>query len=108
MNSKNSLVKQDKQNHSISEWDGTTERRRPESCRRRSDRDRRGYSERRYDSRKAKNPNRTLHGWIRSLTRARLGVDRRQQGDQRIIENRRTPLRPSSMLTKEEIADLLS
>lgn len=92
----------------ISEWDGTTERRRPESCRRKSDRERRDYSERRYDSRKAKNPNRTLHGWIRSLTHARLGVDRRQQGDQRIVLNRRTPLRPSSMLTKEEIADLLS
>jgi len=81
------LVKQDIGNHNISEWDGTTERRCLESCRRRSDRDRRGYSERRYDSRKAKNPNRTLHGWIHSITRARLGVDRRQQGDQRIIDN---------------------
>ncbi|MFT5728503.1 MAG: hypothetical protein ACI8PB_002657 [Desulforhopalus sp.] len=96
----------DKRN--ITEWDGTTERRRPESCRRRNDRDRRAYSERRYDSRKAKNPHRTLYGWIRSLTRSRLGVDRRQQGDQRIIANRRTPSRPSSMLTKEEISDLLS
>lgn len=71
--------------HSISEWDGTTERRRPENCRRRSDRDRRG--------------------WIHSITRTRPGVDRRQQGYQRIIENRRFPLRPCSMLTKEEIAD---
>ena len=96
------------QNHSISESDHKTERRSPEGGRRRSDRDRRGYSERRYDSRKAKNPNRTLQGWMRSITRARLGVDRRQYGDRRIIENRRTPLRPSSMLTKEEIADLLS
>jgi hypothetical protein len=108
MNDINLLVKHDIDNHSISEWNGTTERRHPESCRRSSDRDRRGYSERRYDSRKAKHPNRTLYGWVRSITRARLGVDRRQQGDQRIIENRRTPLRPNSMLTKEEIADLLS
>lgn len=86
-------------------WDGT-ERRRPNSCRRTSDR--RTYRERRYDSRKTKNPNRNFYGWIRSLTRSRLGVDRRQQGDQRVIANRRTPSPPSSMLTKEEIADLLS
>jgi len=108
MNAINLSLKYDTHNHSISEWDGKTERRRPESCRRRSDRDRRDYSERRYDSRKAKHPNLTLYGWMRSITRARLGVDRRQQGDQRIIESRRFPLRPSSMLTKEEIADLLS
>ena len=108
MNTINLSVTYDTLNHNISDWDGITERRHPESCRRKADQDRRGYSERRYDSRKAKNPNRTLHGWVRSLTRARLGVDRRKQGDQRIIENRRTPPRPSSMLTKEEIADLLS
>ena len=95
-------------NRNISEWNGAAERRHPNSCRRRSDQDRRTYSERRYDSRKAKNPNRTFYGWIRSMIRARLGVDRRQQGDQRIIMNRRTPQRPSSMLTKEELSDLLS
>lgn len=104
----NLLVKQDTYDRNFSEWDGTTERRRPESCRRISDRDRRTYSERRYDSRKTKHPNRTFYGWFRSLTHGRLGVDRRQPGDQRIIANRRTPLRPNSMLTKEELADLLS
>lgn len=108
MNAINLLVDQESHDQNNAEWDGKAERRRPESCRRKSDRDRRGFSERRYDPRKAKNPNRTLYGWIRSLTRARLGVDRRQQGDQRIIENRRVPLKPSSMLTKEELADLLS
>lgn len=83
MNAINLSLKYDTHNHSISEWDGKTERRRPESCRRRSHRDRRDYDERRYDSRKAKHPNLTLYGWMRSITRARLGVDRRQQGDQR-------------------------
>lgn len=108
MNAINLSLKHDTSQESNSKWDGVTERRRPNSCRRKSDRERRGYSERRYDSRKAKNPNQTIYGWIRSITRARLGVDRRQQGDQRTIVNRRTPPRPSSMLTKEELADLLS
>lgn len=100
------LVKYNMQDKNEQKWDGKTERRNPENCRRRSDR--RTYTERRYDSRKAKNPNRNFYGWIRSLTHSRLGVDRRQQGDQRIIANRRAPVRPSAMLTKEEIADLLS
>lgn len=102
------LAGQGVHNRNISEWNGTTERRHPNSCRRSSDQDRRIYSERRYDSRKARNPNRTFYGWIRSMIRARLDVDRRQQGDQRIVSNRRTPQRPSSMLTKEELSDLLS
>lgn len=84
-------------------WDGI-ERRQANSCRRTSDR--RTFQERRYDSRNTKNPNRTFRGWLRSFTHTRLGVDRRKRGEQRIVANRRNP-RPSSMLTKEEIADLL-
>lgn len=86
------------------EWDGV-ERRKPGSCRRKSDR--RSYRERRFDPREQKNPNRNFYGWIRSLTHKRLGVDRRKNMDQRVTENRRS-CSPSAMLTKEELADLLS
>ncbi|WP_458775422.1 hypothetical protein [Desulforhopalus sp. 52FAK] len=85
-------------------WDGT-DRRQSSRCRRSSDR--RSYNERRNDPRQSQKSNRSFYAWVRSLTHARLGVDRRKQGDQRIISNRRNS-RPSAMLTKEELADLLS
>lgn len=86
-------------------WDGT-ERRRPHSCRRVSDR--RNSRERRFDRRTAtERHSRGFLGWLRSLTKARLGVDRRKIPDQRVIANRRK-LTPRSMLTREELKDLLS
>jgi len=85
-------------------WDGR-DRRHSSHCRRRSDR--RSSYERRNDPRQTQKSHRSFYAWIRSLTHARLGVDRRKQGDQRIISNRRIN-RPSAMLTKEELADLLS
>ncbi|MCP4338370.1 MAG: hypothetical protein GY799_05645 [Desulfobulbaceae bacterium] len=85
-------------------WDGT-ERRKPNSCRRNCER--RSTLERRYDRREgAQKTNRTFYGWLRSLVKARLGVDRRKYIDQRVVADRRNPS-PRSMLTKEELADLL-
>ena len=85
-------------------WDGT-ERRKPYSCRRVADR--RTNQERRCDRRTAaEKHSRGLYGWLRSLAKVRLGVDRRKYFDQRIIANRRM-FTPRSILTKEELADLL-
>lgn len=85
-------------------WDGT-ERRKPYSCRRISDR--RANQERRTDRRNAaEKHSRGFYGWLRSLAKARLGVDRRKNFDKRIIANRRR-FAPRSMLTREELADLL-
>ncbi len=86
-------------------WDGT-ERRKPNSCRRTSER--RSARERRYDRREStQKSERGVYGWLRSLIKARLGVDRRKYIDQRTVADRRNPT-PRSMLTKEELADLLS
>jgi len=85
-------------------WDGV-ERRKPNSCRRTAER--RSSRERRCDRRDGTVKNsRGFYGWLRSLVRARLGVDRRKNVDQRVIADRRKP-KPRSMLTKEELADLL-
>ncbi len=85
-------------------WDGI-ERRKPNSCRRIGER--RSSRERRHDRRGGnKNKNRSFYGWLRSLVKARLGVDRRKNTDRRVIADRRNPM-PRSMLTKEELADLL-
>lgn len=85
-------------------WDGI-ERRKPNSCRRQSER--RSSRERRYDRREGTTKNnRGFYGWIRSLLKARLGVDRRKRIDRRVVADRRSPT-PRSMLTKEELADLL-
>lgn len=90
-------------NLSPQNWDGA-ERRQTSNCRRASFR--RSHRERRNDPRQASNPPQTFYGWIRSLTPNRLGVDRRNTGEQRIVINRRNSC-PNAMLTKEEIADLL-
>lgn len=85
-------------------WDGT-ERRKPNSCRRNAER--RSSRERRHDRREGtQKNNRGFYGWLRSLIKARLGVDRRKYIDQRVVADRRNPT-PRSMLTKEELADLL-
>ena len=82
-----------------------TERRTPVH-ERRENQERRFDKERRFDFREANPPvRRSLIKWIRSLTNARLGVDRRKGVERRIIDRRSEELR--SLLTPEEIADLL-
>lgn len=74
---------------------------------RRTTTDRRSHQERRNDNRlaPAKHP-KSLKAWLRSLTNARLGVDRRKRIDRRSSVDRRQP-QLASLLTKEELADLL-
>jgi len=83
------------------------ERRKSPTDRRKND-TRRTLEERRCDSRltpvKQHKPIRT---WLRSLFQARLGVDRRKKNDRRRNRDRRQQ-RSQSILTPEEIADLLS
>ena len=68
--------------------------------------DRRATTERRIDSREnGQKPHRSMRSWLRSKINARLGVDRRK-GDRRKFLDRRAA--PQSILTKEEIHDLLS
>jgi len=90
----------------VQQWDGV-ERRKP-LRQRREDSDRRIYHERRFDFREAYPPaRRSVKAWMRSLTNARLGVDRRKGEDRRDLNDRRSQeLR--SLLTPEELADLLS
>lgn len=85
-------------------WDGT-ERRKPHSCRRVADR--RCHQERRSDPRTCReaSSHRGFYGWLRSLIKARLGVDRRKSTDKRVANRRH--FSPRSMLTREELADLL-
>ena len=93
--------------HGASQETERPERRAPLSDRRKSS-DRRSNEERRSDNRLApvKQP-KSLKAWIRSLTNSRLGVDRRKKVDRRFATDRRQ-LRFESLLTQEEIADLLS
>lgn len=88
---------------SPSAWDGT-ERRSPKSCRRRIP-DRRQHGERRRDPRTGEQRKRSLLSWLRSLTRKRLGVDRRKGTEQRMFERRCSG--PRSLLTQEELEALL-
>jgi len=68
--------------------------------------DRRASSERRFDYRGASLlPKRSLKSWLRSISKARLGVDRRKGLERRYDERRSQQLR--SLLTPEEIAALL-
>jgi len=84
-------------------WDGI-ERRRPNSCRRVAER--RSNLERRCAPRTGNTASpRGLYGWLHSLIRIRLGVDRRKNPDQRVLNRRQ--FSPRSMLTREELADLL-
>lgn len=84
-------------------WDGV-ERRSQNSCRRRNP-DRRNCSERRQDPRRGPTSRRSLLAWLRSLTRGRLGVDRRRGVEQRMFERRCSGTR--SLLTQEELEALL-
>jgi hypothetical protein len=70
--------------------------------------DRRSRDERRFDSRVASvQLRKTIKTWLRSLTHLRLGVDRRKKNDRRNYYDRRNQ-RLGSILTREEIVDLLS
>ncbi len=89
----------------LQQWD--------EAERRKNGKERRGFSERRlsserrFDYRSANPPaRRSIISWIRSLSNARLGVDRRKGVDRRRQDDRRSrELR--SLLTTEELAALL-
>ncbi|SHO42764.1 hypothetical protein [Desulfopila aestuarii] len=87
-----------------SSWDGI-ERRSHNSCRRQNP-DRRNTGERRLDPRKGNQARkRSFLAWLRSLTRSRLGVDRRKGTEQRLFERRCSG--PPSLLTQEELEALL-
>lgn len=88
----------------ITRWDGN-ERRGSGRCRRKS-RDRRNLRERRNDHRHNLGRKRSLVEWIRSVFRARLGVDRRKKSEQRGRDRRN--FAPRSLLTKDELRDLLA
>jgi len=69
---------------------------------------RRSQKERRLDSRVAPvNLRKTIKTWFLSLIHLRLGVDRRKEVDRRKNGARRQQ-RNGSVLTREELADLLS
>ncbi len=89
----------------MQQWDGAERRDKREA--RREFSERRLSVERRFDFRKAQpHSRRSLKSWFRSLANARLGVDRRAGAERRALEDRRSQeLR--SLLTPEEIADLL-
>jgi hypothetical protein len=85
-----------------------TERRVAASDRRKIQ-DRRSREERRCDNRLAPSQHpKTVTSWIRSIINARLGVDRRKKVDRRSNKDRRHQQGLESILSKEEIADLLS
>ncbi|MFT5701811.1 MAG: hypothetical protein ACI8ZB_004712 [Desulforhopalus sp.] len=84
-------------------WNGV-ERRSANSCRRQSC-DRRGFGERRQDTRMPYSTKRSLGAWIRSLKGGRLGVDRRKGVERRIMERRCS--RIVSLVTQEELEALL-
>ena len=88
--------------------DGSARLERRIVCSRRKVEDRRSQDERRFDSRVASvQLRKTIKTWFRSLTHLRLGVDRRKNNDRRKDHDRRNQ-RLGSILTREEIVDLLS
>jgi hypothetical protein len=90
----------------LQQWDGV-EKRTDEGDRREEFSDRRSSHERRFDYREANPPaKRSIKSWVRSLSNARLGVDRRKGTDRRIHEDRRS-MELQSILTPEELAALL-
>jgi len=76
---------------------------------RRTNRERRCGRERRNDNRLLPvKQSKTLKEWFRSVTHLRLGVDRRKNRERRSSYDRRQPNQISSLLSPEELADLLS
>jgi hypothetical protein len=89
----------------LQQWDESE--RRDGTRERRDISDRRMSSERRFDYREVNPPTkRSLKSWIRSLANSRLGVDRRKGADRRMDNDRRSQ-QLRSILTPEELADLL-
>ncbi len=87
---------------------GQLERRKSTSDRRKIE-DRRSLEERRIDSRLSSvKQKKTIKIWFRTMTNARLGVDRRKKEDRRKSGDRRQQPLLRSILTREEINDLLS
>jgi len=74
---------------------------------RRINSDRRSASERRHDFRDGSEGKRkTIRVWLRSVTKARLGVDRRKEERRGTYDRRQQNMH--SVLTKDELRDLLS
>ena len=87
---------------------GVVERRVAKEDRRVSD-ERRSGDERRRDNRLSPaNHHKSLKEWFRAVTHLRLGVDRRKRRDRRRTFDRRQTYQAQSLLTPEELADLLS
>ncbi len=83
------------------------ERRKSSSDRRLDDSNRRSASERRYDRRlQEQGRRRSVKAFMRGVFNARLGVDRRK-GQERRSNERRFQVLPSSLLTQDELKDLL-
>ena len=69
--------------------------------------DRRVSNERRTDPRSGGGETkRSLKRWLRSITKPRVGVDRRKGGDRRSYQTQ-NDANLTSLLTPEELADLL-
>ncbi len=82
-----------------------TERRMPDSNRRRIDR--RSNRERRYDRRIGEQRyRRSFYGWLRSFVKIRMGVDRRRNIERRKVANDRR-LQAEWVVSKEELTELL-
>lgn len=89
----------------MQQWDEAE--RRDGARERRGISDRRKPLERRFDNREAELPTkRSLKAWMRSLVNSRLGVDRRKGTDRRMDNDRRSQ-QLRSILSPEELADLL-
>ena len=87
---------------------GVVERRVSRNDRRASN-ERRSGTERRRDNRLSPaQQHKSLKEWFRAVTHLRLGVDRRKNRDRRRFSDRRQPHHTDSLLTPEELADLLS
>jgi len=90
----------------INYFNVATRQNRRENSDRRKDSNRRAGEERRHDSRiKPTGQSKSLQIWLRSLIKVRLGVDRRKRS--RRFSARRQH-HQSSILTQEEISELLS
>jgi len=90
----------------LQQWD--EKERRSARNERRAFSERRMFRERRFDNRESGTPvRRSCRAWIRFLINPRLGVDRRKREERRQYEDRRAQ-KLRSILTPEEIADLLA
>lgn len=87
------------------QWDAAQSQKIPGEFLDRRMTDRRVNDERRCDRRVSSDGSRSLKAWVRSLTKPRMGVDRRKQGDRRRQVEPVKDLR--SLLTADEIRDLL-